>query len=190
MKKNHETMTNTPVGLLIEEHLITENPSRREEIIDHAIRKRDEQQIQFDETGKLMTFHPIYTTKVLLITGLVVFILAIVVSQVVYVGHAYVQAKTFSFDVPSLSSALSFGAPSTISVGSYIPTSTPLALASNVPSFGIVESIEIAVLAMVLVLLEKIVMTVVNWKKARLLKQAARDLEVELTVLHEWRSNG
>ncbi|MFZ2804719.1 MAG: hypothetical protein WA001_05925 [Patescibacteria group bacterium] len=183
-------MTNTPVGLLDEERLIAEYPSRRAEILDHAIRERERSKVAFNETSTLITFHPIQTLKIILITGLVTFILAFVVSQVVYVGHAYTQAKAFTFDVPTLSSTLSLGAPQTIAVGSYIPTSTPLALASTVPNFGLKESIEIAILAMALLLIERLVVTAANWKKSRLLKQAANDLDGELDVLREWRSRG
>jgi hypothetical protein len=175
----------TPIGLLVEEDFIKRYPARRKEIVAHAIQDRERRRVLLQETRHLLTWHPIHTTKVVLVTGILTFILAFLVSQVVSIGHWYADAKSWTIPI-----SLPLIPTTNIDIGSHVPSSTSLALASRVPSFGLQESLIIAIIAMAAVLLEKVVVSLFQWKKAHLVGTAVRDLDQELRTLHEWRSAG
>lgn len=178
-------MNMVPVGLIAEEDLARRFPQRRGEVLRHALRVRERQKALFHEARKLLTWHPIHTTKTVLVTGALSFTIALLASYVVSIGHWYAAAKDLSFTVP-----IPFLADRAIDLGASVPSSTSLALAARLPAYGLKESFAIAVLGMAIVLIEKLVTSLFHWRKARMLREAEADLVSEMKVLHDWLRDG
>jgi len=174
---------NCPAGLLAEYDLMSRLPERRQDILDQALASRAEKRLMQQETLRAFTWHPIHTTKVMLITGLVTFVLVWLVSGISALGHWYAQAKSYTVAVP-----MPLVQPLKIDIGSYIPTSTYLALSQQLPSFGWRESLYFAFAAMLVVLLEKLLLTVFQWNKVQRMRRAIQETDDELALLEKWRA--
>jgi hypothetical protein len=173
------------IGLIFEEDFIKRYPTRRQEILTYAIKQREERKVLLQESHQLLTWHPVHAAKVILVTGALAFVLAFLVSQIVSIGHWYASAKSWIVPV-----SLPVIGTKDVDLGTYVPTSTSLAVAGRVPSFGLRESIIFAIAVMVLMVLEKVAMSLVHWKKARLLQGALRELDDEIRTLHDWLKHG
>ena len=162
-----------------------EVPARRDEIIAYAIREREREQLSAREVRGLMALHPLQTLKVTLISGLIAFVLAWIFSELIAIGHWYSQAKAYSLniDIPLVGKTA-------LDIGSHVPTSTELGIASQFPVYGIREVGMFAIGVMLLILLEKIIVAIFHFRDSRELKRSSTELKKELETLKAWSRKG
>ena len=179
-----KTLSNTcPIGLLAEYDLMGRLPERRKEIIGQAVDTRADKKLMLKQTLHAYTWHPLNTTKVMLLVGLLVFELVMLVSGVSMLGHWYAQAKnsTISVPVPLIQSM-------DINLGSYLPSSTYITMTEQLPTISLLQAVYIALAAMLLVLLEKGVIMAVHWEKVKHLRAAMKACDEEIALLEKWQS--
>lgn len=182
MRVEQKDMFHCPVGLLNEKDLMDRMPERREEIIGHGIRRREELRLAFRAARTRIGWHPAHTAKVIAISGVVTFILAWLLSYISAFGHWYAAAKDWSVRVP-----LPLLGEKTIDIGAVVPTSTPLGFAARLPAFGLTESAYAAAGVVGLIIFERLLLAVVNVSSIRKLKGAERELDEEIRMLEEWK---
>ena len=174
---------NCPIGVLNDFDLLTRHPERQAEIIQHGIDVRERRLTTTSETRRLMSWHPIHTVKIIFVSGLATFFFVWIVSQISLLGHWYSDLKNLGIAIP-----LPIIGEKTLEIGSHIPTSTTLASAAKLPLVSARGSIYSALLVMVILILERVVATLVQWKKIQSLKQAEVQLEAEIKTLQSWTS--
>jgi hypothetical protein len=174
-----------PVGLVQECEMIERVPERRQEIIAHAIRVRERERLYVKEIRNLITWHPVHTTKVVLVSGSITFILVWLISGVAALGqwYAHLKAAQITFPIP-------FVGDETLHLGSHVPTSTVLAVAGNLPAFDLRQTGYIALTVMGAIILEKVVMSFLNWRESQKLTAFSAELQQELAALQGWSHSG
>lgn len=173
-----------PVGLLAEHDVIERHSERRMEIIDHAIRIREQERLSLREVRSLLTWHPLRTTKVVILAGLVTFVLAWVLSELIAMSHWYASARTLRVTVP-----LPVVGNKVVDLGGYIPTSTALNVVSTFPTYGVRESAYVALGVMGLLLLEKLAVTLWHARESHHLSKRLEELTQETEELKRWRED-
>ena len=179
----HESSSSVPIGLLSESDLISRFPARREEVIAHAIARREEEMIGLRETRKLLSWHPVQLIKTLLIVGIVAFSLAWMFSQIAAFGHWYAGARASKLVV-----AIPMLGNESFPVGQYLPTSTAMTTIQTLPMIGLNESIWFAIAVMGIVLLERGILITISWNRISQLHQAERQRKDEIELLRSWRA--
>lgn len=172
---------NCPIGVLNEFDLVSRYPDRKAEIIHHAIDIRERRLTMTSETRRLLSWHPIHTVKIIFVSGLATFVIVWLLSQIAQVGHWYADLKALGIAIP-----FPVIGEKTLDLGSHIPTSTTLATAAQLPVLSLKNSFVSALLVMCILVLERIVATVVQWKKIQNLKLAEHELEKEIQTLQSW----
>ncbi len=170
-----------PVGLIHECELIAQAPERTADIIAHAKRIRTRELLYVREIRGLMTWHPVQTTNVVVLSGVITFALAWIFSEIIAVSHWYADAKAFQVNV-----GLPYIGSTSLDVGSHIPTSTALATASRFPIYGIREAALLAGGVMFAILLEKLVIAFLHRRESSQLGAYAKELKQELKTLDTW----
>lgn len=175
------TKENCPIGVLNDFDLLSRHPERSREIIQHGIEVRERRLTVTRETRRLMSWHPIHTVKIIFVSGLATFLGVWLVSQIAQLGHWYADLKGLGMTIP-----LPLVGEKTLEIGSHIPTSTTLASASRLPLVTAKGSLYSALIVMAILMLERVVATLVQWKKIQSLKQAEQELEQEIQVIKSW----
>ena len=178
------TVYTCPVGLVQECEMVHRLPERRAEIIEHAIRTREREKLYVKEIRNLITWHPVHSTKVMLVSGVVTFILVWLVSGIAALGQWYAHLKAAQITIP-----IPIVGDETLHLGSHVPTSTIIAVAGNLPAFDLKQTGYIALGVMGAILLEKIAMSVLNWRESQKLTSFSAELQQELAALQDWSSS-
>ncbi len=170
-----------PVGLIMEEDLIHRFPDRKADIIKRAITTREERLLTLKAARSRFGWHPAHTAKVLVVSALATFVLAYLFSLVSSFGHFYAQAKAMSIDiaVPVIGSQH-------VAIGSFVPTSTPLGIASMIPQYGIWESVLAGLVVAALVIIERLLLASANYSSVKRIKAAERRIGEEIKSLRTW----
>lgn len=172
-----------PVSLLETHDLAERFPDRAHEIYDEAKKKLHLELWLVRESRLSISWHPFHTTKAILIAGLIAFLLCFFLSQVVAVGKLYAQAKGWTVSVP-----IPILGTETLNLGAHVPTSTALGVAAQLPSYGWLESLYVAIAVMVTALIERFVLTIIQWKKILQFREAERQLARDLATLTQWQT--
>ncbi|MCC7357486.1 hypothetical protein IT408_03190 [Candidatus Uhrbacteria bacterium] len=170
-----------PIGVLNEFDLLNRHPERKTEIIQHGIEVRERRLTTTSETRRLLSWHPIHTVKIIFVSGLATFFAVWIITQISFLGHWYSDLKNLDFAI-----SLPIVGEKTIEIGSHIPISTTLASASKLPQISAKSSVYSAILVMIILIFERIVTIMVQWKKNKSLKQAENELGEEIKVLRTW----
>lgn len=170
-----------PASLLDVHELATRFPERKREIFEVAKKKRERDLIVLRESRHLISWHPLHTTKTILVAGIVTFALSMLLSQVVAIGKFYAQAKAWNIAIP-----IPIIGTQTIDVGSRVPTSTALGIAAQFPAYGWRESLYAALAVMITILLERVIVSIFQWKKVRKLRAAEDELVKDIETVAQW----
>jgi|GEM_PF-2947606 len=173
--------SDAPIGLLPEFDLLKRYPERKRELIEYAIRDRERRITMTSETRHLLSWHPIHTVKIIFVSGFATFILVWLITQIAQIGQWYSQLKALGFTLP-----LPIIGERVIDLGSHIPTSTMLVTASKLPLLTAKTSIYSALAVMVILILERVISTLLQWKKIKSLKKAEEELHTEIKILNSW----
>jgi hypothetical protein len=171
-----------PPGLVVVADIIIRIPERAEDIIVSEIENRERERTMTHETRSLLSWHPINTTRMVLLLGFHGFVLAWAIGWLAALGNAYAHLKTSSIAVP-----LPLVQDVTVDLGAFVPTSTALSVASRLPAIGLRDAIGIGIIIALIVAVERGIIAAFQWKKARLLRAAEERLQMELDVLKSWR---
>jgi hypothetical protein len=176
-KMNRETV---PPGLLMVADLIVRLPERKEELLAYELRKRERDQQIARETLHLLSWHPLHTTKVVLVYGITAFSIASLVGSIASLGQWFVhlQASKVPLSIPMVGSI-------PINIGSLVPTSTALSSIADLPVVSLRDSMYFGIAVALLVLIEKVIFIVIQHGKAQVLRRALEELDVETKALKE-----
>ncbi len=108
-----------PASLLDVHDLATRFPDRKREIFENARKKRERELVVLRESRHLVSWHPLHTTKTILVAGVITFVLSMLLNQVVALGKFYANAKAWNIAIP-----IPLIGTEHIDVGSRVPTST------------------------------------------------------------------
>ncbi|MEN9558727.1 MAG: hypothetical protein RL141_1096 [Candidatus Parcubacteria bacterium] len=179
MKPNRLTV---PPGLVMVADLIARIPERAQEVIASELAKREREQTVAHETRNLLSWHPINTTRMVLLFGFHGFVLAWALGWLGAIGQAYAHLKVTTIAVPlPLVQDLSFN------LGTLVPTSTVLSVASHLPTLDFRDALGIGIGIAIVVALERGIIAAFQWKKSRLLRAAEMELEKEMELLRGWQ---
>jgi|JI8StandDraft_1071087.scaffolds.fasta_scaffold79977_2 hypothetical protein len=167
-----------PTGCLGVDLLVKNYPQERERIVKHAIDERRRQLASYSELRGLISFHPIHTTKLVLLSGLVSFILAFLLAQFAQLADWYKKLSEWKFSL-----ALPVVGEKVLDIGSRVPTSTTFEIGAKLPSWSVGECFWFAVAVMVVLLILQAVQAAIRWRDAMRLKQGEHELQQELTYL-------
>lgn len=171
-----------PAGLVIVADLVARIPERGQEVIASEIARRERERTMTRETRSLLSWHPINTTRTVLLFGLHGFVLAWALGWLAALGHAYAQLKTSSIAIPlPLVQDLAFN------IGTIVPTSTALSVASRLPPIDFRDAIGVGIAIAFVVAVERGIIAAFQWKKARLLRAAEDELQAEIETLKSWQ---
>ena len=162
--------------------LLTRVPERRRDLIDHEIKKRERERLLIHETRQLLSWHPLHTTKTVLLYGVHSFILAWVIGLLASLGRSYVTLQTTTIEIP-----LPLVKDIVFNLGSFVPTSTSLGLASQLPAWSFRDALVVGLIVSLVVTAEKVIFAALQWRRVKILKAAMTELEHEAAVLKEWR---
>lgn len=167
-----------PTGCLGVDLLVKNYPQERERIVKYAIDERRRQLASYSELRGLISFHPIHTTKLVLLSGLVSFILAFLLAQFAQLADWYKKLSEwkFNFSLPIIGEKV-------LDIGSKVPTSTTFEVGARLPAWSIRECFWLAVGVMVTLVVLQAVQAAIRWRDAMRLKQGENDLQQELTYL-------
>src|SRR3990167_2352134 len=96
-QQNHDLC---PPGLLFVADLLARVPERQRDLLDHEITKREREQTLTRETRHLLSWHPLHTTKTVLLYGVLTFVLAWVIGALGSLGRAYAALKAAEVTIP------------------------------------------------------------------------------------------
>ncbi|HWQ99623.1 MAG TPA: hypothetical protein VN397_02120 [Candidatus Methylomirabilis sp.] len=171
-----------PPGLLFVADLLARIPERKRDLLDHEIAKRERERTLTHETRHLLSWHPLHTTKTVALYGFHGFILAWVIGLLASLGRSYAALQTTKIKIPlPLVNDIVFN------LGSFVPTSTTLGIASQLPVWSFRTALVIGIGIAVIVAVEKIVFAALQWKKVRALQASEADLHQEIETLKEWK---
>lgn len=167
-----------PTGCLQIDLLIKSYPQERERLVQHAIDERHRQLASYSELRGLISFHPIHTTKLVLLSGLVSFILAFLLAQFAQLADWYKKLTEWkvSFSLPVVGEKV-------LDIGSRVPTSTTFEVGAKLPTWSLRECFWFAVGVMVALIIIQAVQAAIRWRDAIRLKQGENELQNELTYL-------
>lgn len=171
-----------PPGLLFVADLLARVPERSRDLLDHEIAKRERERTLTRETRHLLSWHPLHTTKTVLVYGLLTFVLAWVVGALGSLGRAYAAMKAAEVTIP-LPVVKDF----VFHIGSFVPTSTTLGIASQLPAWSFRDALVIGLGVAIVVAVEKLIFAVLQWNRSRALHASEAELEKEIATLKEWR---
>ncbi len=177
-------MSTIPPGLLAVHDLLERHPEERATFLPYEIRKREREHALFVAGKKLLQVNIWAALRAMLVVGTAVFTLVWtlgLLAQVnAWVEHAWSQSVT----VP-----VPLGDDLRLDLGRLFPrpTSSLWLLAARLPLWNFSDAGTIALIAMVVVALEKGVVAWMTWTHARELKGAALELAEEIKTLKEWR---
>lgn len=168
-----------PIGCLTVDLLIKQYPQQKEEIVKQAILERQRHIAVYHELSGLISFHSVRTIKIVGLTGIISFGFLFLFMQVSQIADWYERLKAWRITVP-----LPLVDDRVIDLGSKIPTSTTLDLATQLPSYNVSDSINIAFALSLLVMIAQIIYAFFRWKDAHMMKQAITTLKEEMTYLY------
>jgi len=170
-----------PIGLLSEHDNVARFPERREEIINYAVRARRVELVQLRETHRLLSWHPLRTAKIALISGLLIGVLAFLIAQIGALGRWYaaLTATHITVSIPLMGNRV-------IPLGSYFTATSSLAWAAHIPVYGLQESVALALGVAALFLLEKLLLFVFRRRDAEEMRRREVELEQEIAELMTW----
>lgn len=171
-------LTTIPTGCLGVDLLTKSYPQDRERIVKHAIDERRRQLASYTELRGLISFHLIHTTKLVLLSGLVSFILAFLLAQFAQLADWYKKLTEwkFSFSLPVVGEKV-------LDIGSRVPTSTTFEVGAKLPTWSLKDCFWFAVGVMVVLLIIQAVQAAIRWRDAMRLKQGENELRQELSYL-------
>lgn len=157
-------------------------PERAQDVIASELEKRERERTMAHETRGLLSWHPINTTRTVLLFGFHGFVLAWALSWLGALGQAYAQLRSATIELPlPLVQNLSFD------IGSLVPTSTALSVASRLPTINFRDAVGVGIAIAIVIALERGVLAAFQWKKARLLRAAEEELKKEVDILRSWQ---
>lgn len=171
-----------PPGLVIVADLVARIPERANDVIASELARRERERTMTRETRSLLSWHPINTTRVVLLFGLHGFVLAWALGWLAALGHAYAQLKTASIAIP-----LPLLQDLAVNLGTFVPTSTALSVASRLPPIDFRDAIGVGIAIALIVAVERGIIAAFQWKKARLLRTAEDELQAEIEILKSWQ---
>lgn len=172
-------MQNTiPTGCLQIDLLAKSYPQDRERLVKHAIDERRRQLATYAELRGLISFHPIYTTKLVVLSGLVSFVLAFLLAQFAQLADWYkkLTGLKLTFAVPVVGEKV-------VDVGTHVPTSSTFEVGSILPTWSVKECLWFALGVMAVLLFMQVIQAVIRWRDALRLRQGEDELQQELTYL-------
>lgn len=178
-------MNSTPAGLLAVRDLIERHPKDRERILQYEVAHRERERQLYLGTRKLMRFHLWASAKTLVTLGLSVFALIWTVGQVAQIAQWFQQVRGLTFKIP-----VPLRQDIVWRISDYLPTSTVFEVASKIPVFDWRDAGYIALAVMVLVLVEKLIVTILTWKHSQGLQGGITTAEEEIRFLKEWMEEG
>jgi hypothetical protein len=172
---NRETV---PPGLLMVADLIARVPERKEELLAYELRKRERELQVVRETRHLLSWHPLHTTKVVLIYGIIAFSIATLIGSIASLGQWFVrlQSSNVPISIPMVGSI-------PFDIGSYVPSSTTLSSLALLPNISLLNSTYFGIAVALLVLIEKVVFIIIQYGKAEVLRNAEKELNEEMEAL-------
>ncbi len=171
-----------PPGLVMVADLVARIPERAEDVLASELARRERERTMTHETRSLLSWHPINTTRTVLLFGLHGFVLAWALGWLAALGHAYSQLKTASIAIPlPLVQDLAFD------LGNIVPTSTALSVASRLPPIDFRAAIGVGLVIAFIVAMERAIIAAFQWKKARMLRLAEAELQNEIDTLKSWQ---
>ncbi len=168
-----------PPGLLVVADFMERMPDRAEALLEHEISRRERERVLSQETKNLLSWHPWHTIRFLILSGAIAFAAAWLFSVVLEFVKLYNKAVGTKLGIP-------FVDENVFNLGELLPSQV-FPMLSNVPEFGALESVFIALGVVLLVALVKVLFILINWKKIKLLSSAEKALRQELEVLEEWK---
>lgn len=171
-----------PPGLLLVADLLARVPERKRDLIDHEIKKRERERLMSHETRQLLSWHPLHTTKTVLLFGVHSFILAWVVGLLASLGRSYVALQTTTIEIP-----LPLVKDIVFNLGSFVPTSTSLGLASQLPAWSFRDALVVGLIVSLVVAAEKVVFAALQWDRVKKLKASMSELDQEMASLKAWK---
>lgn len=162
--------------------LIARIPERADDVITAELERRERERTMTHETRNLLSWHPIHTTRTVLLFGFHGFVLAWAIGWLAALGHAYAQLKSSAIALPlPLVQELSFD------LGSIVPTSTALSVASRLPPIDLRDAIGVGIVIALIVAVERGIIAALQYKKARLLRTAEEKMDAEIAMLKSWK---
>jgi quinol-cytochrome oxidoreductase complex cytochrome b subunit len=171
-----------PTGLLHVRDLIERHPKERERLVAYEIRRRERERLLYRGTRKLMHVHAWSSVKTVLALGLSVFFFAWTLGQLAQFAQWVREVQAFAVTIP-----IPLREDIKLELGKMVPTSTVLTFAAGLPAWDWRDAGVIALVAMALLLVEKIFLAYLTWKHARELRSAVVEIDEEIRVLKEWR---
>lgn len=173
----------TPAALLLVQDLTERLPAERERILRHEINWREREQMQFRGIRRVMHLHAWMSFRTVIFVGITVFIFVFTLGQ--FAGLArWVQTVR--------NTALSVSQPIQAGLGlspeSFVPSSTLLHYAAQIPVLGLWDAGLLALIVVIALVLWKGYNTYFLLLQARGLRRAQRELQEEIDILRSWLS--
>jgi hypothetical protein len=175
---NRETV---PPGLLIVADVIARLPERKQDLLAYELKRRERELVMLRDTHQRLSWHPVQTLKSVILYGINAFVLAWSAGLLSSVGRSYASLKSSHVDVP-IPFAQDFG----INFGPFVPTSTPLLVAAQLPSVTLEEAIMFGLTIALAIILMRVIIVVIRWRKMHELHEQEIELVHEIDVLREW----
>lgn len=171
-----------PPGLVIVADLMARVPERARDLIDYEIAKRERERLLVHETRQLLSWHPLHTTKTVLLYGFHGFILAWVIGLLASLGRSYAALQTAKIEIP-----LPLVKDIVFNLGSFVPTSTTFGVAARLPVWSFRDAAVIGLGIAAVVAVEKLVFAAFQWGRVKKLRASMQELDREIATLKEWK---
>jgi hypothetical protein len=176
--------TQTPVGLLLVQDVLTRVGKRRQEVIEYEITRRESERLMYRNMLGLNRFHLWSVVRSTAVAGVIVFLLAFMVGGIANLAQMLERLQKNGISLPSVLGATL----PPIDVHAYIPQTAFLTYATHLPLWGAFDALRLALIIMIALLAWRAWRGFRVWKQSKLYYRMLEELEEELGALREWKS--
>lgn len=169
-----------PPSLLAVQDLLERHPDERSALLAHEIQRHERERLLCASTRQLIHLHLWDMAKTLIVTGVIVFVLLITVSQLRSLG-TWVLEMEQSLQQSAIMKAMD------INITPYLPSKSTITFLSRLPVLSWHQAALFALLCMTVILVVQLVMAIANWRKTSFLKDAVEELDEDIAILKRWQ---